>query len=114
MRLSEESIGHIKEKEIISLDNHTMIVRINVSDPAEKFWTDDELNYNIYCVDRDYQIIWQVSKKEKSPYSIDGDEDPFCYLGKNDQGEIIADRYSGFEYQIDPETGDVKCIGFHK
>ena len=110
MKLNLKQISKIDSK--IKLDEKNMIVEIDVSEDKGKGWSANEICYNIYCVDEHYSIIWQVKEiKTKPPFN---GRDPFCYLGKNDKGEIIADRFSGFEYQINPETGEATRIGFHK
>lgn len=107
MRLTKTQI--LKIKQTVNLDNGLSIVRINVSE--DKYMSKNESNYNIYCVDKDYNIVWQVKEiKTKVPFG----DDPFCYLSKDVNGEIIADRFTGFTYKIDPETGEAEQTGFHK
>lgn len=67
--------------------------------------------FNIYCVDIKNNIIWQVSEEKTGPVR---DTDAFVYLAKNELGEIIADRASGFVYKIDPNSGVAEQIDFHK
>ena len=107
MKLTDKQIARIDER--IPLDNNRTIVGINVS--GDQSLSDDEYNFNIYCVDRDHEIIWQVTEIGTTP--IDG-ADCFVYIGKNDNGEFIADRFSGFEYTINPDTGEAIQSGFHK
>jgi hypothetical protein len=110
MQLSAKQISHI-DKTIILGDNK-MIVEIDVSEDKGRGWSENEICYNIYCVGKDYNIIWQVKEiKTKPPFN---GRDPFCYLGKNEKDEIIADRFSGFVYKIDPETGEAEQVSFHK
>jgi len=110
MQLNLKQISKIDTK--IQIDNNKFIVQIDVSKDKGKGWTLDEICFNIYCIDKQYNIIWQVKEiKTKPPFE---GRDPFYYLGKNDKGEITADRSSGFEYKIDPETGEAVQIGFHK
>lgn len=112
MRLSSKNISHIDKK--IVLDDGHMIVEINVTENDGTNWTTDERNFNIYCVDKDYNILWQVKEITSKPVSIFGETDTFCYLSRDANGEIIADRFSGFVYKIDPETGEATRTGFHK
>jgi hypothetical protein len=108
MKLTKKQILRI-DKEIVLNDNKR-IVEVDVSH-KEEGWSLNEICFNIYCVDPDYHIIWQVKEiKTKPPF---GGRDPFCYLGQK-EGEIIADRFSGFEYRINPDTGEATQIGFHK
>jgi hypothetical protein len=69
----------------------------------------DEHNQNIYCIDQDMNIIWQIHAGSTT-YS----EDSFVYLGKDDTGRIRADRFFGNEFIIDPDTGIAELKGWHK
>jgi hypothetical protein len=107
MQLSKNQIAKIKQK--VNLNNERLIVRINVSE--DKAMPPDESSSNIYCINNEYKIIWQVKEiKTKRPF----DDDMFVYLGKNDKDEIVAGRFSGFTYKIDPETGEAEQTGFRK
>jgi hypothetical protein len=97
MPLNLKQISKIKQK--IFLDEERTLVRINVSE--EKALPAEESNFNIYCVDRAYNIIWQVTETKTKPLN---DADMFVYLGKSKdaQDNIIADRFSGFVYKSNP------------
>lgn len=110
MKLNSKQISKIDSR--INLTEKKMIVAIDVSEDKGKGWSENEICYNIYCIDEYYNIIWQVKEINTDP-PFKG-RDPFCYLGKNNNGEIIADRFSGFTYKIDPETGEATRTGFHK
>ncbi|WP_339049791.1 hypothetical protein [Rickettsiella endosymbiont of Xylota segnis] len=106
MKLSEKQIAKIYKQ--VELGNK-QIVMLDVM--GDKSISISEKLANIYSIDQEKNIIWQVSEiKTKPPYDNDG----FVYLSKNDQGKIIADRFSGFTYEIDPETGEATRTGFHK
>ena len=107
MQLSKNQIAKIKQK--VNLNNERLIVRINVSE--DKGMPPDESNFNIYCVDNQYNIIWQIKEIKTKPIN---DFDMFVYLGKDANGKIIADRFSGFTYEIDPDKGEATRTGFHK
>lgn len=111
MQLSEKQI--VKIKQVISLDAKRKIVRIDVSHKNEG-WSNDESNRNIYCIDDHHNVFWQVNELTSEVSAMPGGVDPFYYIGKNEKNEIIADRFSGFIYEIDPETGMATRIGFHK
>ena len=107
MKLNKEQITKIRQK--VEVNTNKIIVRIDVSE--DKVLSPEQSSSNIYCIDNNNKIIWQVKEiKTKRPFN----DDMFVYLGKNEKGQIIADRFSGFEYIIDPETGEAKQIGFHK
>ena len=85
------------------------IVLIDVM--GDKSITSSEKLSNIYCIDQKNNVIWQVTEIDtKPPYVNDG----FVHLKKNEGGEIIAVRFSGFTYKINPETGEATQTGFHK
>lgn len=66
---------------------------------------------NIYCIDQDNNIVWQVSENKTKPPC---DNDGFVYLNQGEHGEISAVRFSGFRYKINPETGEAVQVGFSK
>mgnify|MGYP000294519574 CR=1 FL=1 len=111
MRLTDLQIQKIKNS--ILLGNGDSIVRINVSNKSDG-WTNDESNYNIYCIDTKNNIIWQVKELKTKPSGLFGEADPFYSLKKSDEGSILAYRFSGYEYSINAETGEASRIGFHK
>jgi hypothetical protein len=107
MKLNLKQITKIQRK--IAINEKKNIVLIDVM--GDKNLSDSEIVANIYCVDNKNNIIWRVNEtKTKIPFNDDG----FVYLGLNDKGETIAYRFSGFEYKIDPETGEAEQIRFHK
>ena len=107
MQLKLKQISKIYKK--VELDNDDQIVLIDVSE--DKYMPSPESNFNIYRVTKEYEIIWQIKEVNTKP--ID-DADMFVYVGMNNNGEIIADRYSGYEYKINLDTGEAIRIGFHK
>ena len=111
MQLNKKQIFKIKQ--VVNLDSVRSIVRIDVSHKQDG-WSVEESNFNVYCVDQAYNIIWQVKELKSKPASLFGEADPFYYLGKDSKGEIFADRFSGFEYKINPDTGEAIRVGFHK
>ena len=107
MYLNEHQISKIKQT--INIPENKTMIRIDVS--ADKDLSSEESSSNIYCVNNENKILWQVQEiKTKRPY----EDDMFVYLGRNEKGEIIADRYSGFEYRINPKTGEAEQMRFHK
>lgn len=107
MQLTEKQILKIYKK--VDIDRVRQLVMIDVSE--DKNMPQHESNFNIYCIDSDKNVIWQVKESKTKP--IDA-ADMFVYLGKDANGEIIADRFSGFTYKIDPDTGEATRTGFHK
>jgi hypothetical protein len=93
----------------IRIENNKYIVMLNVMD-RNIFPDSKELNYNIYCVNDNFEIIWEIQTGEE----IFDNPDPFVYLIINENGEYQASKYFGFEYILDIETGKAKMIGWHK
>ena len=107
MKLNENQVLKIDYK--IDLSNDRSVVMIDVM--GDKSISSFEKISNVYCIDKKNNIIWQVKEiGTKVPF----DDDGFVYLKKNEIGEIIADRFSGFIYKINPETGEATQIGFEK
>ena len=107
MKLNDIQIKKITKK--ISFSNHESIVRVNTTG-KEIPWTENEINFNIYRVDKDYNIIWQIQEDKRPDFK----EDPFVYLDIEKNGDIGADRFSGYEYIVDPETGKSEITGYHR
>lgn len=85
----------------IDIGNGRKIVLFDVM--GDKQITNNELISNFYCIVKDYTVLWQVKEaKTQPPFENDG----FAHLVKNEKGEIIADRFSGFEYKIDSITSN--------
>lgn len=105
MKLSKHQISKVYKKVQIK---DLQIVLIDVSEDNIK---PSESNFNIYCVDDEYNIIWQIKETKSKP--ID-DADMFVYLGTDNENRIIADRFSGFRYVIDADTGEAVRVSFHK
>ena len=110
MRLNEKQVSKIDTE--INLTADKKIIAIDVTENKGRGWSENEICNNIYCVDKQYNIIWQVKEIETEP-PFNGD-DPFYYLGQKENGEIVARRFSGFVYSINPKTGEATQIGFHK
>jgi len=104
----------------IIISDKRILVLIDVS--SEKNLPLDEFNRNVYLVDNDYNIIWQIKgesqhtkvAKEQYPNDIARQDDMFVRIYKDDKGEFFADRFHGEECQISIETGEAKRIGWHK
>lgn len=79
----------IETSEIIGLDNHLY-------------------NANIYCIDNENNIIWQVDSDKGLM-----EKDSFVFIKKVENG-IVAQRFFGTEYFINPVTGLSKKIGWNK
>ena len=87
--------------------NNKKIVLLDVL--GVKNLSKQELNANIYCIDNDFNIIWQISVAD-TKFDIDS----FTSIKKTEEGKIRTRRFSGFEYEIDPEIGKAKITGWNK
>lgn len=107
MQLNLNQISKIYKQ--IDIGDRKKIVMIDIM--GDKNISNNELLSNIYCIDEHHFILWQVKEiKTKPAFEDDG----FVYLGINNNGEIVADRFSGFTYKIDIQTGEAVRNGFHK
>lgn len=106
MKLTTNQISKIDG--IININNQRKIVVIDES--GSKTIKPGERSANVYCINQENEIIWQVKDMEKRPF----DDDMFVYIKMNEKGEITGNRFSGFRYKINPETGDAEIDGFDK
>lgn len=85
----KKKIVLIETSEISGLDNHSH-------------------NANIYCLNDDDTIVWQVDSNEGIM-----DKDSFVYIEKKDDG-IFGQRFFGTEYMIEESSGKSKKTGWNK
>lgn len=109
MEISNSLIKRIYKQ--VDLESGLRVVLIDVYGLDYDEGRNQEVRYNIFCVDHDMNKVWQVCEDGVSHFS---DGDPFVYIGEDDDGNLIADRFSGFEYIIDQKTGVATRTGFHK
>jgi hypothetical protein len=107
MKLTIDQISKIDKT--INIKNNNMIVMIDES--GNKSISPEERSSNIYCINQDNEIIWKI-KELKTKRTMD--DDMFVYLKEFPKDTIYAVRFSGFEYNINPETGEATRIGFRK
>ena len=69
----------------------------------------DDHNSNIYCIDQNGNVLWQV-QAEGTIY----DRDSFVSIEIAANGTIYARRFFGNEFEICPKTGIGKHIGWSK
>ncbi|QLH43880.1 MAG: hypothetical protein HWD59_15090 [Coxiellaceae bacterium] len=102
--MTEKQINAIKQK--IILTPNLLIVRLDTM--SDKSLSQDEANRNVYCIDDNYQILWQIENK---PTGFE--EDPFTNI-KLDNNELIAKNFSGFIYKVDLRNGKIEGIDWNK
>ncbi len=120
-KLTENQIRKIVEARQIN-DKKFIVLIENLA--AET--TEYELNHNIYCIDDQYNIIWQVQRgdiqsKDSIAKIAGGDlkgiekinlmnNDPFVLI-KIVSDKLFANSLNGFEYTIDLENGKSILVG---
>jgi hypothetical protein len=104
MKLSNDQVCSIAFR--IALPGALQVVLIDVG--GRKDIPPQEHNSNIYCVDSNGLVVWQVS----APKPL-GERDSFVDMELD--GDILrANRFFGTEYVIDPLTGSAQETGWHK
>lgn len=104
MKLTNEQINRIFKA--VELSDHYQILLINNFGVAGI--DNDEYNNNLYCLDANKVIVWQV----KSPKNM-SESDAFSYV-KILEDEIFAKKESGAKFRVDKKTGVAVEIGFDK
>ena len=90
----------------IDLGNTLKVILIDTAEIKEL--DRKEHNSNIFCIDNESNIIWQIDSKSGLI-----EKDSFVYIKKVNDG-IIAHRFFGTEYLINPSTGVTQKVGWHK
>lgn len=102
--LSEKQKSIVDQK--IQIAEDKFIIRLNYMDSEDP-------NRNIFCINNENQILWQIESDPKRVYLSGGvDLDSYVYVELDH--ELKAKRFSGFEYIVDIETGRIKCTGWNK
>ena len=104
MKLRQDQIDRIEVK--INTSGKNDVVLITTS--GRRDLPPDEHNQNVYCVDSEYNIVWQIHTPASS-----FENDAFIYLERKGT-QLSAERFSGFEYVIDVKTGNAKQVDWHK
>lgn len=103
--LSKEQLSSIY-REIVLLSDRRIIL-LDVS--GRKDIPLSECNQNIYCVGQNGEVFWQVQAGD-TIY----ERDSFVSLSKTEDGNLSAGRFFGNEFLLNPETGTVQHVGWHK
>lgn len=104
MRLNTEQCDRILK----SVDISETLKIIVLNNYGLNELSEDEYNNNLYCVDDDNIVVWQVD----SPNYKYG-SDAYTYVKITD-GNIVAKRESGKKFVVDEKTGVAIEIGFEK
>lgn len=105
--LSNTELSHVVKKICLSNDKFIILV-----DTTEDVMIQKSLGMrNIFCVDANNQIIWQVYISETDKNNL---KDTFIYVDLDNSGQLNADTFFGTEYHVNLKTGEAKKVGWHK
>lgn len=104
MKLADEKKRSIDHRVPITPEREVVLIGVG----GRKDITDDEYNANIYCIDNEGNVIWQID----APQSPHGRDSFVSVELKN--GRLRADRFFGNEYSLDAATGIATETGWHK
>lgn len=104
MKLSKEQISTIHVRMPFSASQEIVLLDVG----GKKEIPEGEYNRNIYLIDKNYSVIWQID----APTSPHG-RDSFVALQYID-GMLRADRFFGRVYEVDENSGVAKEVGWHK
>ncbi len=103
-KLTGKQIKTINMKISVGTDSYIVLV----DTMGDRTVVGDECNKNIYCVNSNYDVVWQVKVDETG-----FEADPFVYIWL-DNKKLLANKFHGNEYEIDISTGMATEIGWHK
>lgn len=90
----------------IQLETRKFIIRLN-------YMKAEDPNRNIFCINDKNEIIWQIESDPMRTH-LPGGLDLDTFVSITFDHILKAKRFSGFEYEVDLETGRIKCIGWNK
>lgn len=103
MKLNKTQLSSVDE--VIDLGSGKKVVRLDCS--GEKNLSEDEHNFNVFCIDGGGGVIWRISS------DVPAKRDSFVSIEMD--GEVLkADRFFGDEFEVDVFTGTAKKVGWHK
>ena len=105
-QLTQSLINHIEI--IIHLEGSLKIVLIDTTAKALANIDNHSHNANIYCVDKNHNIIWQVDSDSGLM-----ERDAFVYMEQL-ENRLEALRFFGNKYSIDLNTGKSEHTGWNK
>jgi len=104
-KLTENQKTMIKQKVQINTDK--FIIRLD-------YMGKESPDRNVYCINSDNEILWQI-EVDPNRIMLPGGFDFDSYINIVFNGkELIAYRFSGFEYRVDVESGKIEEIGWDK
>jgi hypothetical protein len=104
MKLSHSQIAMISQR--VALADSKEIVLVDVGGHREIELS--EHNSNVYCLDLEGNVFWQVSIPSSSKV-----HDSFVDIGFDGKA-LRANRFFGGEYIINLTTGEAVEVGWHK
>ncbi len=103
MKLNQSQLLSIDEA--VDLGAGKKVVRLDYS--AEKHLSEDEHNFNVFCIDDENNVIWRITSDSSDR------RDSFVSI-EMVEGILKADRFFGGEFEIDIQSGVAKKVGWHK
>ena len=104
MILTDAMKNLITSKINVGLERSVVLVDVG----GRKDISDNEYNWNLYCIDDNQRVVWQVSGV---PSKHNRDSFVAIYL----EGNVLkADRFFGGEYKINIGDGVAEETGWHK
>lgn len=104
MKLETKKLGSIYQS--IKMPNGHRVVLIEA--PTDNSWPKIDCFLNIYCLDATDEIVWQISAPNPRM-----DTDSFVDL-RLENGALKATRFFGSDFEIDPQSGVAKEVGWNK
>jgi hypothetical protein len=105
MRLRNDQCAAIRTA--IELENGDRLVLVEVAEKSNV--SPIEENRNIFRVNRNNDVLWQVSST-----GAQFERDPFVSLTRAENGFIRGDRFFGNECAINVASGELEVVGWHK
>jgi hypothetical protein len=104
-KLTPQQIILIEKK--LPLNSKNWIVLLDTA--GKKEISKEESNRNVYCIDENYEIRWQIKHEERPMLG----RNSFVHI-KCSENNFFALDFAGFTYKINIENGDTKIISWDK
>ncbi len=105
--LNKVELQNILKK--LEVDNDKIIVLVDTT--SNKSLQSQIGMKNIYCIDADNNILWQIFLTNGSEKSLN---DTFMYVNLDKEGQLNAKTFFGMEYLVNINTGAAEQTGWKK
>lgn len=107
MKLGAYWISRIGATVPLDVGNKRRIVLVDTS--GLRGIAEGEKARNIYCLNLDDEILWQIQP------DVDPKQETDCFVNLSQVGSTTtADRFFGDEFEVDVDTGKASHTGWHK